>query len=108
MVPSLVVYSLFLFSQQYGTTWGEQPILVGGFLQCRLYGRMCLPRKGFCANCEKELVVSGPRYRNNILYIHICGTALPVPPPPMVMGQTSTPPPVVVVLWLGCGGLGLV
>ena len=30
-------------------------------------------------------------------------------PPPMIMGQTSTPPPpVVVVLWLGCGGLGLV
>ena len=46
------------------------------------------------------------------IYIHVyiwySVASPPPPPPPMVMGQPSTPPPVVVVLWLGCGGLGLV
>ena len=51
----------------------------------------------------EESYFSLPEFMN-FIYIYIWYSV--AIPPPMVMGQTSTP--VVVVLWLGCGGLGLV
>ena len=71
------------------------------------------PEQAFNQTSDQKACPERFGYDNIYLYIYMvqrCQPPPPPPPPPMVMGQASTPPPppVVVVLWLGCGGLGLV